>query len=75
MKVIAKSSGKSPFLEYLWFQSDALKFQCVKCVDNHVIEEKAGVQRQNSKEGFERNEHVPSKDLKRMRMAEITLGL
>ena len=40
-------------------------FQCVKRVDKHVEQvdgKKAGVKRQNSKKGFEKNEHACSVD-------------
>ena len=55
MKLVMKPL---PFSEYLWFKSDALEFfQCVKAgtnMWNKMMEEKVGVERQNSKKGFER---------------------
>ena len=56
-KVLAKCSGKLPFLDYLGFQSELWNFQCVKCLDKHVEQDdgrKSGAERQNSKKGSER---------------------
>ena len=53
-KVLAKRSGKSPFSEYLGFQSTGLEF--LKC--QILARTCAGVEKQNSKKGFEKNKHV-----------------
>ena len=58
--ICLKCSGKSPFLKYIGFQSDALEFlMCqMRGQTYKMMHEKAGAEGQNSKKGFEKNEHV-----------------
>ena len=65
-KLLAKCSGKSPFSKHPWFQSDALEFSTCQMLGQtcgtslKMMEEKAWVERQNSKKGLEKNEHACS---------------
>ena len=56
-KVLAKCSGKSPFSEYIGFQSDALEFSnCqmlgLTCGTTWQYDGRKGVKKLNSKKGF-----------------------
>ena len=57
-KALAKGSGQSPFPEFLGFQSDALEFLNVKCMDEYVEHDdltETVVKKQISKKGVKKN--------------------
>ena len=56
---------QSPFSEYPGSKAMLCNFQCVQFLDIYVKQDdgrKSGDERQNSKKGFEKNEHACSMD-------------